>query len=563
MDEQRLERLLEVGRSIVSELDLDALLEHILEVARELTGARFAAVGVLDDRRARLARFITSGIDAETRALIGDLPRGRGVLGYLISHPVPLRLDEVGAHPESYGFPVGHPPMSTFLGVPILVRGEAWGNVYLTEKATGESFTDEDEQTISVLADWAAVAVANARTYAAEYSRRSELERGVAAYEATLEIANALAGETDLDRVLELVVKRGRALVGATSMLIELIDGDEVVVVTTAGRLERDLAGTRAPLAASIAGHVARTRAPLRLADLTDGITFALRDRVEANAGLFVPLLVRGRVIGVLAAFDRLEGGPDFDDEDARLMQAFASSAANALATAQSVAAEGLERAMNAAEEERRRWARELHDETLQDIGALRVLLGAARQTDDPVEVFAAVDQAIERLAAQADILRSLITDLHPAALDRLGVGAAVEALVERVGTRTELEIHTDIDLAFEAGRSPLRLDADVELAVYRVVQEALTNVVRHADARMVRLQIREDDERVAVEIRDDGRGFDPRGEAAGFGLVGMRERLTKVSGSLRVESEPGAGTLIRAAVPVSRVSNETRRLSA
>ena len=563
MDKQRLERLLEVGRSIVSELELDSLLEQILEVARELTGARYAAVGVLDERRERLARFVTAGVDAETRALIGDLPRGRGVLGCLISDPRPLRLDEVGDHPESYGFPIGHPPMSTFLGVPILVRGEAWGNLYLTEKEDGASFTDEDEETVGVLADWAAVAVANARAYAAEHVRRGELERGMAAYEATLEIAKALAGETDLDRVLELVVKRGRALVAARSMLIELVEGREAIVVTTAGRLDRDIKGTRVPLDASIAGHVARTRAPLRLADLGDGISFGLRDRVDAQAGLFVPLLVRGRVIGVLAGFDRLENGPDFDDEDVRLMEAFASSAANAVATAQTVAAEGLERAMSAAEEERRRWARELHDETLQDLGALRVLLGSARQTGDAAELAKAVDLALARLAAQADALRSLITDLHPAALDKLGVGPAVEALAERIRHRDALEVRMDIDLAYEDRRADDRLAPEIELAVYRIVQEAMTNVVRHAGADVVELAIHEAPDEVLIRVRDDGHGFDVSADAAGFGLVGMRERVAKVSGTIRIDSVPGEGTTVTAAVPVTRAASGRARLTA
>ena len=554
--EQRLERLLEVGRSMVSELDLETLLEHILEVARDLTGAQYAAMGVLDDDRVHLARFITAGIDPAAKAVIGDLPRGHGVLGELIRHPEPLRLEDVGSHPESYGFPVGHPPMHSFLGVPIVVRGEAWGNLYLTEKADGP-FTAEDEHAIGILADWAAVAVGNARAYSVEHNRRHELERGVAAYEATLEIAKALAGETDLDRVLELVVKRGRALISARSMLIELIDGDEVVVVTTAGRLPTDLVGVRVQLGSSIAGHIARTRQSRRLADLSGGINFALRDRVPAEAGLFVPLLVRGRVIGVLAAFDRLVDGPDFDDEDERLMAAFATSAANAVATAQSATAEGIDRAMHAAEEERRRWARELHDDTLQDIGALRILLGAARQAGDPALLEQAVDEAIDRLAAQADVLRALITDLHPAALEKLGVGPAIEALVERVRSRAELDVHVEVDLDYDAGRATERLAPEIELTVYRVIQEALTNVIRHAAATTVSLDVDEREHRVTIRVADDGRGFDASGDASGFGLVGMRERLARVAGRLTITSAPDEGTSITATVPVTRVGGD------
>jgi signal transduction histidine kinase len=552
MQEHRLERLLEVGRTIVSELELDALLEHILEVARELTGARYAAVGVLDEHRRHLSRFLTSGIDAETKARIGDLPRGRGVLGMLISDPQPLRLDDVGSHPESYGFPVGHPPMSSFLGVPILVRGHAWGNLYLTEKRSG-GFTDEDEETALILADWAAVAIGNARAYGEEQRRRRELERGVAAYEATHEIAKALAGETDLDVVLELVVKRGRALVAARAMFIGLLDRDEIAVVTAAGRLDRAIIGQRVPRDGSLTGRVMRLRRSQRLSDLDATTTFTLERYVRAQAGLFVPLLLRGRAIGVLAAFDRLEDGPEFGPEDERLMEAFAASAANAVATAQTVAAEGLQRAMHAAEEERRRWARELHDETLQDIGALRVLLGGARQGNDPDHLAAAVDHAVERLADQANVLRALITDLHPAALDKLGVAAAVDALVERARRATDLDITVTTDLAFEHGREPRRLAPQTELAVYRAIQEALTNVMRHAGASRVEIEIRETPEAVTARVSDDGCGFDVAEDASGFGLVGMRERVTLVDGEVSVVSRRGAGTTVRVTVPVTR----------
>src|SRR5690349_24290847 len=151
MDEHRLRRLVEVGRSLVTELDPEAVFERLLEVARELTGARYAAIGVLDEQRAELERFLTVGIDEETHRAIGDLPRGRGVLGVLINDPRPLRLADVGTHAQSYGFPLAHPPMKTFLGVPILIHGEAWGNLYLTEKDDGD-FTEEDEEAAMVLA---------------------------------------------------------------------------------------------------------------------------------------------------------------------------------------------------------------------------------------------------------------------------------------------------------------------------------------------------------------------------------------------------------------------------
>ena len=207
---------------MLAELDLDQVLNRVLESAQELTEARYAALGVLNESRTELASFLTRGIDEAAHAAIGALPRGRGVLGALIHEPAPLRLADVGRHPRSYGFPAGHPPMHTFLGVPVLVRGTPFGNLYLTEKAGGAQFSDADEQAVEVLAEFAGVAIDHARRYTGASERRDELERTVAALEATTQIARAVEGETDLEVVLELVAKRGRALVSARALLIEL-----------------------------------------------------------------------------------------------------------------------------------------------------------------------------------------------------------------------------------------------------------------------------------------------------------------------------------------------------
>src|SRR4051812_11323561 len=174
-DDRRLIRLIEVGRSLLSELDLDVVLDRVLATARDLTGAQYAALGILDERRRELAQFLTRGVDQETHRAIGDLPRGRGILGLLIEDPRPLRLTDLGDHPRSYGFPPGHPPMRGVLGVPILIRGEAWGNLYLTEKAAGD-FDRDDEDAVVVLAYWAAIAIENARLYRAVDARRAELD---------------------------------------------------------------------------------------------------------------------------------------------------------------------------------------------------------------------------------------------------------------------------------------------------------------------------------------------------------------------------------------------------
>jgi GAF domain-containing protein len=231
--------ILEVARGVLADLDLDVVLERVLDAAQELTGARYAAVGVLDESRSELARFLTRGIDDASRTAIGSLPRGRGVLGELIEDPRPLRLADVGEHPLSYGFPHGHPPMRTFLGVPICVAGEPWGNLYLTEKPNDEEFTEDNQDAILALAEFAGVAIDHARRYTGAREDRDEMQRNLAALEATTQIARALGGETDPETVLELIAKRGRALVSARLLLIELRRGGSSKPPLRPGRSSR------------------------------------------------------------------------------------------------------------------------------------------------------------------------------------------------------------------------------------------------------------------------------------------------------------------------------------
>jgi signal transduction histidine kinase len=558
--------VLDLARGVLVELDLDGVLDRVLDSAQDLTGARYAALGVLDESRRELSRFLTRGIDAEAHAAIGALPRGRGVLGELIERPTPLRLADVGRHPRSYGFPAGHPPMHTFLGVPILVRGEPFGNLYLTEKAGGERFSEEDEEALTVLAELAGHAIDHARRYTGARERRDELERTVATLDATTQIALAVGGETDLEVILELVAKRGRALVGARALLIELRDREELVVAAGAGELPADLIGTRISMKDSIAGQALRARRTLRLDDELNRARFeehtGSRLGAQVGSGLVVPLLFQGRPYGALLALDRLEDGPAFTPEDERLLGAFAASAATAVATAQSVASERHRQRLAAAEDERRRWARELHDETLQSLSALRIGLSTAARSERPDALREAFRQAIGQLEEGITNLRALITDLRPAALDELGAQAAVEALAERAA-RHGIAVDVSIDLAHESGRADARHPAELETAIYRTVQEALTNATKHGGARRAVVEIHEDAAAVHVEVRDDGAGFDPRAETDGFGLMGMRERVEMLEGTLRIDSSPGAGTAVRASFPVLRRADEALPASA
>jgi len=548
----RVERLLEVGRSLVAELHLPNVLDRVLEVAREITGARYAALGILDEEKRELEQFLTVGIDDEQRSRIGSLPRGHGVLGLLIRDPRPLRLDDVGSHPDSYGFPPDHPPMKTFLGVPVLIRGEAWGNLYLTDKQGGP-FTEEDEEALLVLADWAAIAIDNARLYEGVQRRRGELERAVRGLEATTEIARALAGETELERVLELVVKRGRALVEATAVVIMLIEGEELVVEATAG----DIApsdGARLPIAGSLSGEVVLTGRPERIDDVQARLKVRAAVMADASSALLVPLVFRGMAHGVLAAFDR-RGGPEFTAEDERLMAGFAASAAAAVATAKSVAEDRLRLSIEASEQERKRWARELHDDTLQGLAGLGVMLGSALRSGSEEGTQKGVEGAIEQIREEADKLRALIAELRPAALDEIGLRAAVEGLVERTASTQGLDITAEIALSSDAVGAA-RLAPEVESTAYRIVQEGLTNVAKHAEAAKAEIEIAEADGRLEVAVRDDGRGFEPTAPRTGFGLTGMRERVKMLGGTLAVESSPaGLGTLVRASLPVRHVA--------
>jgi signal transduction histidine kinase len=546
LDERRLRRVLEIGRTVVSELDVEAVLQRVLEEARDLTGARYAALGVLDDDKTELERFITLGASPEMHRSIGDLPRGRGVLGILIRDPQPLRLADVGDHPRSYGFPVGHPPMGSFLGVPILIRGEAYGNLYLTDKEDADEFDDDDQEAIELLADWAAVAIHNARSYSAEQRRRVELEQAVRALEATTTIARALGGETDLDRILELIVKRARALLDARNVVLLLAEGDELQVRASAGPVAAAVRGIRIPREGSIGGDVVRSMRSQRIPDVRSRLRFGLAGRVDADVGLLVPLVFRGRALGVLQAFDR-EDGADFSDDDERLLTSFADSAAIAVATAQTAANEALARSLHASERERARWARELHDETLQQLAGLKVLLSGARRRAQLDVIDSALGQAIGQIEDSIGELRRLIADLRPATLDDLGLAPAVEALVERVSHTSGLKTTARIELGAQ------RLPTAVEDTAYRLVQEALTNVVKHAGASEVAVTLARDDDTVLIRVADDGVGIDPNRGTEGFGLIGMRERVALVAGTLTISAgRAGTGTRIDVRLPSS-----------
>jgi signal transduction histidine kinase len=302
---------------------------------------------------------------------------------------------------------------------------------------------------------------------------------------------------------------------------------------------------------ASVPAAVMASGDPERILRLADRVGHGLEAlSSNAAAALIVPLGFRGRARGVMVAFDSLAGGPDFAPDQQHLLTSFGASAAIAIATAQSVEAERLRHSVRASEFERTRWARELHDETLQELGALKVGLQAAHATGRAEALQKAVESSLEQLELSIGSLQSLITELRPASLDELGIQPALEALARRTSARFGVAVETHFDLAFPSGRHPTRLTDDVESTAYRLVQEAINNAVKHAGGETISLEVLEDDASVVITVRDDGEGFDPERPSDGFGLLGMRERAELVDGRVLIDSARGRGTTVRAELP-------------
>jgi signal transduction histidine kinase len=534
--EPRLRALLEAGLALASELSLDSLLQRLTELSAELTGARYAALGVIDQTGSNLERFITHGLDESERAAIGDPPHGRGILGALITDASPLRLHVIADDPRSVGFPPNHPPMGTFLGVPVVLRGTAYGNLYLTEKEGGD-FTEADQELVELLASQAAVAIENARLFesATRWSRQLE---------SLLEVSSAMAVETSVDRLLDLIAERLHDLLEARLVTVGLPSGTELVkIVAAAGEQADDVIGELLPLHGSKTGRVLERRRSERVDSVLDDpeVDRVFTRRVDARAGLWVPLLVQDRPIGVISAYDKLSA-PDarFSDDDVRLAEIFATRAAVAVELSERVERDALRRIVSAQELERQRLARELHDETGQALTS--ILLGLKRL--EGKEAPEAVSALRELVVATLQDVRRLAVELRPKVLDDFGLVPALERLTQGFGEQTGIAV--DLEASTVSERLPL----EVETAIYRIVQEALTNVVKHARAQRVSVLLTRVDGRIKAVIEDDGTGFDPAESDGGIGLVGMRERIELLDGTLAVESSATSGTTIAAEVP-------------
>jgi signal transduction histidine kinase len=537
----RLRALIETGIAINAELSLDAVLERIAEAAARVTAARYAALGVIDPAGTALERFITHGIDAATHAAIGDLPRGRGILGILIRDARPLRLHDLGEDSRSVGFPPNHPPMRSFLGVPILLRGVSYGNLYLTEKEGGGDFTDEDEDFVTLLAAQAAVAVENARLYesATEWSRQLE---------SLNEIGGAMVSELDLPRLLDLVARRLRELIGARLVTIALPAGDELRIETADGDGAEAFIGLVFPLRDSKTGRVLERGHSERVDSLLEDpeVHQDASRQMGARTGLYVPLVLRDAAIGVLVAHDKLGSDQRFDSADLRLAEQFADRAAIAVDLSRRVARDALGRVVAGQEVERRRLARELHDETGQALTSILLGLRAVEEAGSADVLRKSVSDVRELVVATLQDVRKLAVQLRPAALDDFGLVPALERLVQTYSETTGIAVE------LEAGLGEHRLPAELETTLYRIVQEALTNIVKHADATKVSVLLVLRERSVTAVIEDDGRGFDPGNTREDrLGLLGMRERAELHDGRLKIEAAEGSGTTLVVEMPL------------
>ena len=397
----------------------------------------------------------------------------------------------------------------------------------------------------TVATDGGLMALAAIRDITERRRDRDDLRRAVRRLQAATEVAIAVGGETDLERVLDAIVERGRALVEARALIILLREGDELVVAATAA-----VAGGLDPKVGHLRFNVVDASEQVLLGRIR-GADLGANERGRA---LIAPLLFRNQSLGLVVALDHVGDPGHFDDEHQRMLDAFAASAASAVATARSMAEERLQNTIDAAEQERGRWARELHDETLQSLAVLRMRLASALRDESPDELHETGQEAVEQIDDEIVKLRRLITELRPASLDTIGLEAALYALAQQHQEVGPIRIDCDFELGREANQRPAAL---LETAVYRLVQEALNNVSKHSMAQQAKLKVRDSGSQIEIEISDDGVGFEPNLVREGFGLVGMRERAALLGGTLRIESTKGSGTKVWAEIPLNLPGDE------
>lgn len=528
----RLDGLIDAILAITSGLKLDATLRAIVHTAAELVDARYGALGVRGYDH-RLVEFVYEGIDEETRHLIGSLPEGRGVLGALIEEPKPIRLDDISRHPASVGFPLHHPPMRTFLGVPVRIRDEVFGNLYLTEKADGQPFSDDDEVLVQALAAAAGIAVDNARLF--EESRTRE-----AWIEATRDIGTQMLAGADPAMVFRLIAEEALTLMAGAATLVAVplddeapaCEVDDLVIVEVAGEISPAVKQMTVAVSGTSIGGVFHDRTPRRF----DRLDLAVDGPVEPGPALVLPLRAADTVAGVLVALRSADEQP-FSDKQLDMMAAFADQAALAwrLATAQ--------RQMREVEilTDRDRIARDLHDHVIQRLFAVGLTLqGAAPRARVPA-VRESIYSSIDDLQEIIQEIRSAIFDLHAGPSRATGLRHRLDKVNDQLAIPA---LHTTVQYT-----GPLSV-VDTVLANHAeaVLREAVSNAVRHANATSLAINVSVEDD-VRVEVVDDGVGIS--GDITESGLRNLRQRADDAGGEFTVENMPTGGTLLRWSAPL------------
>jgi signal transduction histidine kinase len=540
----RLRALLRANALVGSELSLSVVLRHIVKAAQELVGARYTALGVIAED-GTLEQFVHVGMELETVARIGHLPRGHGLLGYLIKHPEPVRLDDLSAHPASIGFPAEHPPMGTFLGVPIRIRDDVFGNLYLTESTRG-SFTAEDEQLVSSLARTAAVAIQNARLF--EDSERRRRWQGVS----TRVTQQLFSGEHDR-RPIEVVAEF--ALEGAEGdfALVDRCDSGQLLVGAAAQDLAEQLAERWPRVLDRVIEPVRRTGEPLLMVpaseaggsgdDLAKHIASLLAVPLSTQSATDAPMQTRMQtgVVDVLVV-GRVAGGPPFRPTDLEQLATYAGHAQAALELDQSRA----DRQTMALLAEHDRIAADLHDHVIQELFAtgmgLQGMLSAIERPDLRERLLSSVD-------ALDDTIRHIRATIFQLQHDQAKTASLQHRLL-KVVEEERAALGTAIDVAF-SGPLDDQVPAHLVEDAVAVVREALSNAARHARATHVRMTVAMTDAFLEVQVKDDGIGLDnPRRSS---GLTNLRNRAERHHGTFDITSSAHEGTTLRWTVPNGR----------
>jgi signal transduction histidine kinase len=526
---ERLRGLLDAVVGIGTDLDLRSTLQRIVVAACEVVGARYGALGVIGSEH-QLAEFITHGIDAELHAKIGDLPHGRGVLGLLIEDPRPLRMPDITQHPQSYGFPPHHPPMHSFLGVPIRTLDRVFGNLYLAEKVGAKEFTDDDEEIAVALAAAASVAVENARLYALAHRREAWLT-------AAAEITNVLLGEVRRTDALALVARRAREVSEAELAVVLLYDEDSAsyrVEVVEAEGPAPDLVGAELPATETVFAEAVAAGQHAVIDSLAVAAPWPAA--VTEGPAVVAPLAAGPTLHGILIVARR--PGSSISGEDETLLTAFAGQAALAMERARAVE----ERELLVVLEDRERIARDLHDVVIQRLFATGLQLQSATPLAVRPEVVAKISTAVDDLDSTIRDIRRAIFELRTpmtAAL-RTQIRDLVDAAGAPLDFRPHLELRGPVDSA---------IPDDLRSDILSVLQEALSNAARHARASRVEVAVQVAQARVTVTVTDDGVGVRP--DAARSGLVNLRERAERRGGDFYVRPLEPHGTEVCWSAPI------------